>query len=336
MKIHIVQKGDTLWELAKKYNVDFEELKQANSHLSSPDMIMPGMKIKIPSTTKPVKKQMMKDQQKQMVKDHQKTDTKHLYKDTTPKAMPIIQEDDKKEMQPVQPLQPQPMMPQMPMMPFPEPAKKKWEKPQTPNVKSVKKQINHYTTINLPKMPEIPKAKQKPTEVPDNVKQKEYSQPAKKGKPKDYSPLPHKQPYEQQPAYPYMPECVELMYQPMPQMMPMYYPYFQHPCPPVPCPPMPFVDPMMYQPQPVPPTTIGTSDCGCGGPQMVSPYPDPHSHTGTNPYYAEPVTNMPKLQTNLSMPSFGGYHEAYRNDATDEGESEQFSSDAQQDVTDRE
>ncbi|WP_230203554.1 SafA/ExsA family spore coat assembly protein, partial [Bacillus massiliigorillae] len=54
MKIHIVQKGDTLWKLAKKYGVPFEELKKLNSQLSNPDMIMPGMKIKIPGvdTTK--------------------------------------------------------------------------------------------------------------------------------------------------------------------------------------------------------------------------------------------------------------------------------------------
>lgn len=60
LKIHIVQKGDTLWEIAKQYGVDFEELKQFNSHIASPDMIMPGMKIKIPSTTKSVKKETKK------------------------------------------------------------------------------------------------------------------------------------------------------------------------------------------------------------------------------------------------------------------------------------
>ena len=31
VKIHIVQKGDTLWKLAKKYGVDFEKLKAANT-----------------------------------------------------------------------------------------------------------------------------------------------------------------------------------------------------------------------------------------------------------------------------------------------------------------
>ncbi|WP_409301915.1 SafA/ExsA family spore coat assembly protein [Peribacillus sp. SCS-155] len=58
MKIHIVQKGDTLWKLSKKYGVSFEELKQLNSQLSNPDMIMPGMKIKIPGQSGGVKKEM--------------------------------------------------------------------------------------------------------------------------------------------------------------------------------------------------------------------------------------------------------------------------------------
>ena len=52
VKIHIVQKGDTLWKLAKKYGVEFEALKKLNSQLSNPDMIMPGMKLKIPSSGK--------------------------------------------------------------------------------------------------------------------------------------------------------------------------------------------------------------------------------------------------------------------------------------------
>lgn len=56
MRIHIVQKGDTLWKIAKKYNVDFAQLKSLNSHLSDPNMIMPGMKIKIPSGHSPSQK----------------------------------------------------------------------------------------------------------------------------------------------------------------------------------------------------------------------------------------------------------------------------------------
>ncbi|MCT8139527.1 SafA/ExsA family spore coat assembly protein [Anaerobacillus sp. CMMVII] len=63
MKIHIVQQGDTLWKLAKKYDVDFEQLKAVNNHLSNPDVIMPGMKIKIPTGGVPVKKQAVKKEE---------------------------------------------------------------------------------------------------------------------------------------------------------------------------------------------------------------------------------------------------------------------------------
>ncbi|MBT2727094.1 SafA/ExsA family spore coat assembly protein, partial [Bacillus sp. ISL-75] len=57
VKIHIVQKGDTLWKIAKKYGVNFEELKKMNSQLSNPDMIMPGMKIKVPTSGGTIKKE---------------------------------------------------------------------------------------------------------------------------------------------------------------------------------------------------------------------------------------------------------------------------------------
>jgi morphogenetic protein associated with SpoVID len=57
VKIHIVQKGDTLWKIAKKYGVNFEELKKMNTHLTNPDMIMPGMKIKVPTTGGSIKKE---------------------------------------------------------------------------------------------------------------------------------------------------------------------------------------------------------------------------------------------------------------------------------------
>jgi morphogenetic protein associated with SpoVID len=64
VKIHIVQKGDTLWKIAQKYGVDFEQLKKMNGHLSNPDMIMPGMKIKVPTAGVPVKKEVPKKETK--------------------------------------------------------------------------------------------------------------------------------------------------------------------------------------------------------------------------------------------------------------------------------
>lgn len=46
-----MQENETLWKIAQKYGgVDFEELIAANQQISNPDMIMPGMKIKVPTT----------------------------------------------------------------------------------------------------------------------------------------------------------------------------------------------------------------------------------------------------------------------------------------------
>ncbi|XLP20922.1 SafA/ExsA family spore coat assembly protein [Bacillus toyonensis] len=53
-----MQKGDTLWKIAKKYGVDFDTLKKTNTQLSNPDLIMPGMKIKVPSNGVHVKHQV--------------------------------------------------------------------------------------------------------------------------------------------------------------------------------------------------------------------------------------------------------------------------------------
>lgn len=55
MRIYIVQKGDTLFEIAKNNGATLEEVMKLNPQLSSPDLIMPGMKIKIPSGKKQIK-----------------------------------------------------------------------------------------------------------------------------------------------------------------------------------------------------------------------------------------------------------------------------------------
>lgn len=48
MNVHIVQKGDTLWKIARQNGVSFDELKRMNAHLANPDYIVPGMKIFLP------------------------------------------------------------------------------------------------------------------------------------------------------------------------------------------------------------------------------------------------------------------------------------------------
>ncbi|WP_438444301.1 LysM peptidoglycan-binding domain-containing protein [Gorillibacterium sp. sgz5001074] len=54
MKIHLVKKGDTLFEIAKKHGVTLEQLLAANPHIADPDRIEVGMKVKIPMVPKPV------------------------------------------------------------------------------------------------------------------------------------------------------------------------------------------------------------------------------------------------------------------------------------------
>src|SRR5699024_3369106 len=48
LRIYIVQKGDTLFKIAKKHKVTVEEIIRLNTHIANPDYIMPGMKIKLP------------------------------------------------------------------------------------------------------------------------------------------------------------------------------------------------------------------------------------------------------------------------------------------------
>jgi LysM repeat protein len=50
VKIHMVKKGDTLYEIAKKNGVTVEELLKLNPGITNPDAIDVGMKVKVPSS----------------------------------------------------------------------------------------------------------------------------------------------------------------------------------------------------------------------------------------------------------------------------------------------
>ena len=149
MKIHIVQKGDSLWKIAKKYGVNFELLKKTNSQLSNPDMLMPGMKIKIPETSSSPKKEM--DTKVNFgVKEapvQQMTQAKpQPLKQPAAKEMPI-QYKEKKE-----------AVKEMPKMPYVAP--KETVKPVIPEI-----DINNYYLMNMTKMevpPPMPIYKEKP------------------------------------------------------------------------------------------------------------------------------------------------------------------------------
>lgn len=46
---HTVQRGDTLWKIANRYEVGLSEIKSANTSIKNYDLIYPGQKINIPT-----------------------------------------------------------------------------------------------------------------------------------------------------------------------------------------------------------------------------------------------------------------------------------------------
>ncbi|MBY7143266.1 SafA/ExsA family spore coat assembly protein [Virgibacillus sp. NKC19-3] len=292
MKIHIVQKGDTLWEISKSYGVDFEQVKELNSQLSSPDMIMPGMKIKIPGSSKTVKKE--DTSVKETYKEQQVP-----YKDISPKPMPVIKEDDKekpKTVEPQIPVEPLPKMPiqkekQKPIEPLPKMPSQKEKPIQKEKAKPMLEQ-DHYTTVDFPKI------KQQYTETKDKIPEKAD---------KDIKPKPHPQPPMQQPMpMPMVPMCCHIV----------------HPCyPPAPFPAMGAV-PEGFGPPPQPmihpdfhPQMPGAmmqpkKDCGCGQkdpfmpPQPMPSFEKEH-HQHFKPQYGN--ENMHEFEFHRQMPPSAMY-----------------------------
>ncbi|HYK74000.1 MAG TPA: SafA/ExsA family spore coat assembly protein, partial [Pseudoneobacillus sp.] len=160
MKIHIVQKGDTLWKIAKKYGVNFEELKKMNSQLSNPDMIMPGMKIKVPTSGGSVKKEapMNLGAKKEMPKAEAP-----LVKEQPIVEAPIAQAPIKEA--PVMPIK------EAPIMPVKE-APKVTYTPKIPQPVIPDIDINNYYMLNMANMSvQQPQLPPKPTNILPEVKE---------------------------------------------------------------------------------------------------------------------------------------------------------------------
>lgn len=81
MRIHIVQKGDTLWKIAKEYGISFEDLKRLNVHLANPDYIVPGMEIILPEKINKEPHKEMPKKESQMHKETPKEVPKKRYRD---------------------------------------------------------------------------------------------------------------------------------------------------------------------------------------------------------------------------------------------------------------
>ncbi|PYF08855.1 LysM peptidoglycan-binding domain-containing protein [Ureibacillus chungkukjangi] len=114
MRIHIVQKGETLWRIAKQYGIGLDELKRLNAHLANPDYIVPGMEIILPEGgTAALKSTMTKAQQTAPMSKEMATAPKVQQTKPVEKAQPVKEAPKAKETAPI----PEPVP-----MPMPQPA----------------------------------------------------------------------------------------------------------------------------------------------------------------------------------------------------------------------
>lgn len=166
MRIHIVQKGDTLWTIAKKYGVNFDELKKLNAQLSNPDLIMPGMKIKVPAPAGAVKKEMPVKEAPiaPSLKPNKEMPVAPSLKPN--KEMPVVPVPKPNKEMPVQvaPVKEQPKQPMMPPLP-----------PVIPEV-----EINQVFQMNMEQMqqtlqPPLPSPPVKPDNIFPGLDKKEES-----------------------------------------------------------------------------------------------------------------------------------------------------------------
>jgi len=123
VRTHIVQKGDTLWKIAKQYGIDFEELKRLNSHLANPDYIVPGMEIILPDDLAVPKQKATPKELPDKAKAIE-TPPKEMKVETPPKEKPIekmepkeAKKEEKKEELKMPPIPPIPSIPPIPPTP---------------------------------------------------------------------------------------------------------------------------------------------------------------------------------------------------------------------------
>lgn len=126
MRVHIVQKGETLWRIAKHYGIGLEELKNLNSHLANPDYIVPGMEIILPESHSGTHTAPMTKEQKTAPMTPKEIQTAPKEKLTQPvkpveKVQPAKEMPKVKHTAPIPATVPQPMPQPMPMpMPMPQ------------------------------------------------------------------------------------------------------------------------------------------------------------------------------------------------------------------------
>ena len=236
MKIHIVQKGDTLWKIAKKYGVNFEELKKMNSQLSNPDMIMPGMKIKVPTAGGTIKKEApmgskpgttinLGAKKEMPIAEHPFVKEKPITapkKEIPIKEVPIVKEKPIR-IKEVPIVKEKPIIKEAPKVPY---------QPKMPIKIAPEIDINNYYTVNMANVqPNLPP---KPANILPQVKEVPKKEVPKKEIPVPVAPV--KESPNVLPPPPPVEQPVQQVEYCVPVTPVMPGPGF---CPPMPCPPPP-------------------------------------------------------------------------------------------------
>lgn len=155
MKVHIVQKGDTLWKIAKQHQIPFDEIKRLNAHLANPDYIVPGMEIFLPDQSTMPKEMKERPREPQLMPT-----TPAPKKETPKKEMPVkevpVKEMPKKETpMPPTPVAPPVAQPSQPnWIPYPQPVPMPMPQPQVqPIIMPQQPSAPHTINIEQPTMP---------------------------------------------------------------------------------------------------------------------------------------------------------------------------------------
>ncbi|MGE8000471.1 LysM peptidoglycan-binding domain-containing protein [Lysinibacillus sp. NPDC093190] len=226
MRIHIVQKGDTLWKIAKEYGVSFEDLKRLNAHLANPDYIVPGMEIILPEK---IHKEPHREHHRETDwgmhregghreghseghrESHKEGHKEHMHKEHMHKESPTKHVKEKEVQRPMPPpiIVPPPPMPEPQMIPIPYPMPMPMPQP-APVELSWNQQVV---------MPSVEQ-----TVSPIQIQ----PQPQPVAQPEAPPPMPMPQPIFIMPQMPAVPHCASChqpvhhhMWWPMPMQMPM-------------------------------------------------------------------------------------------------------------------
>ncbi|TSI03237.1 LysM peptidoglycan-binding domain-containing protein [Lysinibacillus sp. BW-2-10] len=226
MRIHIVQKGETLWRIAKQYGIGLDELKALNAHLANPDYIVPGMEIILPDTAMPTKSTMTKEQlTAPMSSKEMQTMPKEKLTEEMPMPMPM----------PTKEQMTAPIKEEM-TAPMPMPIKEEMTKP-----------IKEEMTAPMPMPQPMPQFDMTPQFHLDFAPQMHFQQPQPQMQPQPMPmPMPQPQPIfiempqiqmpqPQVQVQPVMEKEKEVEYVPVPQPQIVYVPYMQPVYHPMPC-----------------------------------------------------------------------------------------------------